>query len=248
MRRLLLPILTLSAAILTACDSAAAPVIPSSDAVLSASPNARAAHLYEVVVTNLTTGQPLSPAVAVTHTRGVSLFGRGQAASDGIRAIAEDGNPAVAAAGLAGIPGVSDVVTTAAPIGIVGSALFPSSLRFEITAAADANFLSFATMLICSNDGFAGLDAVRLPHGAATETAYAAAYDAGTEANDEASGSIVPPCFGIGPVVMANAGGGGRVAEQDVIRMHPGIVGGAALSSPHAWSGAIARVTIRRLK
>ena len=50
-------------------------------------------------------------------------------------------------------------------------------------------------MLICTNDGFTGVDGLRLP-GAVGQTVVAntAAYDAGTEANTEDFGDIVPPC------------------------------------------------------
>ncbi|WP_026850966.1 spondin domain-containing protein [Gemmatimonas phototrophica] len=240
-------LLALSAILLAACESTTS-VAPVSEPVLAASPNAAATHRYEVTVTNLTTGQPLSPAVAVTHTRDFRLFSAGTAASLGIQAIAEDGNPGVSAAELQGRAGVFQVVTTGAPIGRIGGMPFPSTLRFEIEAAANANYFSFATMLICTNDGFGGVNAIRLPHGATTTMVYAAAYDSGTEVNDEKAGSIVPPCFGIGPVVLAG-GGGNRTAEGGVVRMHPGVAGGIGdLTAAHAWTGPVASVSIRRIR
>ncbi len=248
MSRPALALLALSTILLAACESTVAPLAPAGDAAFSASPNAAATHRYEVTITNLTSGQPLSPAVAVTHTSAVSLFDAGTAASPGIQAIAENGDPSVAASALQGVPGVFQVVTTSAPVGRMGMSPFPSELQFEISAAANANYLSLATMLICTNDGFAGLNSIRLPHGVKPTTVYLAAYDAGTEANDELAASIVPPCFGIGPVALPGAGGGARTPEQGVVRMHPGISGVGDLTAAHAWQGAVARVTIRRVR
>ncbi len=247
MSRTTTSLLALTTMILAACESTT-PLAPAGDAALAATPNAAATHRYEVTISNLTTGQPLSPAVAVTHTRDFQLFSNGQAASAGIQAIAENGDPGVSAAELQGQAGVFQVVTTSAPVGRVGGIPFPSTLRFEISAAANANYFSLATMLICTNDGFGGVNAIRLPHGSTTTMAYAAAYDAGTEANDEASASIVPPCFGIGPVALPGGGGGSRTAESDVVRMHPGIMSIGALTAAHAWNGPVASISIRRLR
>jgi len=63
-------------------------------------PDAPGQKRYRVTIENLTTGQPFSPGVAMTHTQAASLFQVGSAASAGIRAIAEDGDPAVAVAAL----------------------------------------------------------------------------------------------------------------------------------------------------
>lgn len=202
---------------------------------------------YDVTITNLTTGQPLSPGVLVTHAKNLSLFQIGAAASEGIRLIAENGNPTTAAAEMGGLFGVAEVSTTSAPVGVVGGGPFPSSLTVRIGARGNANRLSVAVMLICTNDGFTGLDGVRLPGGFQAETWYTQAYDAGTEVNTEADGDIVPPCFGL--TSSPGTGGGGRTAEGGVITMHPGIAGGAALvPATHGWSGPIARITVQRVK
>jgi hypothetical protein len=102
-------------------------------------------------------------------------------------------------------------------------------------------------MLICTNDGFAGLDGVRLPGGHGEAVYYAAGYDAGTEVNTEVASSIVPPCFGIGPV-QGPVGGGDRTAENGTIHHHDGIRGDADLTSAHAWEGPVARITVQRIK
>jgi len=202
---------------------------------------------YRVTIENLLTGQPLSPGVLVTHTKKANLFRVGELATEGIRLIAEDGDPSVAVAELTGQPGVYNVVPTSAPIHRVGGP-GPTSLTVEIMARANANRLSLATMLICTNDGFTGLDGVKLPGGFMPDVYLSAGYDAGTEANDELSTSIVDPCGVIGPVPMA-ADGNSRTATSGVITHHPGIQGGASLSTAqHGWQDPVARITIQRIK
>jgi hypothetical protein len=249
MRHQFLAVLAILA--VTACAEQGGPVAPADVAhsledAPSASLGSPAGHRYKVTIENLTTGQPLSPGVVVTHTNRVSLFAAGTVASNGIREIAENGDPSVAFAELSGVAGVRGLLTTEVPVGRVGGQPFASSLSFEIDAPANARRLSLALMLICTNDGFAGLDAVRLPRGDKAAVFYARAYDAGTEVNDERASSIVPPCFGIGPV-GGLTGGVGRTAEIGTVAMHPGIRGMADLTAAHAWNGAVARVTVRRL-
>jgi hypothetical protein len=103
-------------------------------------------------------------------------------------------------------------------------------------------------MLICTNDGFTGLDGVALPGGFQPATYHSAGYDAGTEANDERSASIVDPCFVIGPTT-GPADGNGRTATNGNITHHPGIQGGAGLDpDAHGWEDAVARITIQRVR
>ena len=68
-------------------------------------------------------------------------------------------------------------------------------MTFDIDGGPGAKWLSYASMLICTNDGFTGADGLRLPKrvgAAVSATSYA--YDAGTEINTEYFGDIVPPC------------------------------------------------------
>jgi len=205
----------------------------------------RAMHEYEVTITNLTTGQPLSPGVVFTHTRRFG-FTYEKEASEGLRLIAENGDPSVAQAQLSANRGVADVVATSAPIHRVGGP-GPSSLTTMISAKADARYLSLAVMLICTNDGFAGLDGVQLPRGFDARTYDAYGYDAGTEVNDEAWESIVDACPAIGPAT-GPADGNARTAEGGVVMRHPGIMGVGDLDPAlHGWEGPVARVTVRRI-
>src|SRR2546425_772156 len=122
-----------------------------------------------------------------------------------------------------GRAGVFQVVDVNAPTGRVGGSL-PTSRTFRIEAAANANRISLAVMLICTNDGFTGLDGVALPGGFKPLTYYTAGYDAGTEANDELSTIIVDACFAIGPTTRP-PDGNARTPTIGVIEHHPGIQG-----------------------
>ena len=242
--------LALATITLSACDrQTPAPSAP--DLTASLARETANVHRYRVTITNLTTGQPMSPGVLATHTKEASLFAIGAPASNGIRQIAESGSPAYAVGALNGADGVYQVISTGAPIGrnVSPTDGFPNSRTVEIDAAANANFLSLAVMLICTNDGFTGFDSVRLPGGFNPMVVDTYAYDAGTEVNDEKAGSIVPPCFGIGPV-KGLIGGAGHVGENGVIAMHPGIQGNVVggLTVAHRWSDPVARVEIQRLK
>ena len=220
------------------------PIAPNA-ADAAAAVNSAGGYDYDVTITNLTTGQPLSPAILVTHGPRVSLFNIGGVASAGIQAIAESGDPSVAYGMLNGAPGVYDVVATGAPVHRIGGP-GPNVLTARISGDVERRLISVATMLICTNDGFTGARNIPLPMDNSPVTVYAQAYDAGTERNTESDGDIVPPCFGIGPTT--GGGGGGRVAEQLRVRMHPGIDGARALSAPlNGWMGPVAMITIQRV-
>ena len=155
---------------------------------------------YEVTITNLTAGQPFTPPVLLTHNNKTGIFALGEAASPEIQAIAENGNNGPLVTLLAVDMQVHEVVTGSAPIvpahdpGVTG---FASSATFTIMASGKSKFLSFASMLICTNDGFTGLNTIKLPKKKQPVTFYSVAYDARTETNTEDFVDIVPPCQGL---------------------------------------------------
>lgn len=203
---------------------------------------------YEVTITNLAVSQPISPPVVVTHERGVHFWQRNRAASAGIVAIAEDGDPSVAVAELEGAPGVTDVVNVGQPLTRSGTVfdVFTDTVTIEIDAH-HSDRLSLAGMLICTNDGFAGLDSVPVPNNGDSHRFFARAYDAGSEVNTERSEDIVDPCSALGPVALAGDPNGNENAAVDadgVIRNHRGIVGESDLLIAHNWRPRVLEVTI----
>jgi hypothetical protein len=209
---------------------------------------------YRVTLTDLTQGQPFSPPVAATHRASLHMFRVGRLATDELAAIAQDGNEAP----MFNLFDGSDQVTQAVDVGhpltasgtVVGS--FTDTATFEIDGAPGDRF-SLATMLICTNDGFLGLDAVKLPrHG--SEAFSLNGYDAGREQNTEASSDIVDPCSALNPShPLAGDPNGNNDASvattpPEPIHHHPGIQGGADLSpSFHGWTDPVATVTITRI-
>jgi glucose/arabinose dehydrogenase len=201
---------------------------------------------YEVTIENLTRSQPFSPGVIVTHAPAVTVFRPGLKASEGIRRIAEDGDPSAAVGELTAAAGVTAVVNTAEPIHRIGGP-GPTSRTYTIEART-GDRLSFAVMAICTNDGFTGLHGIVLPSGSSARSYQTVTYDAGTEANDELFSHIVDPCGAIGPV-SAPPDGNARVPANDVIGYHRHIrnVGDLA-SARHNWIEPTARVTVRRVR
>lgn len=211
---------------------------------------------YEVTVENLTDGQPFSPPVLATHRPATDLFEVGEPASTGIQQIAENGNNAPLLAALADDKHVMGVTEGGAPLvpeSNPGGTPFGPADTYTITAERGAKFFSAAWMLICTNDGFSGLDTVRLPKKVGdTVTVMTNSYDAGTEVNTEDFADLVPPCQGLIGVTSDDPGTGmtnPALAEGGVIQMHPGIAGGDDLDpAVHGWADPVARVTITRVE
>jgi Spondin_N len=226
-------------------------------AALAAAPTAEAkrADTFEVTFTDLTSGQPLTPAVAATHRGGDELFRVGDAASFGLKEIAENGNNAPMLSRLASERDVSDFLEAPGgplvPAGSPGDAMFGQSTTFTITADRGARRLSLASMLICTNDGFTGVNSLTLPSKVGESvTVETMAYDAGTEANTEDFADMVPPCQALIGVSTGEPGTGQSdpaLAQNDVIRHHPGITGRRDLvPAVHGWdvNAPVARITV----
>jgi hypothetical protein len=205
---------------------------------------------YKVTIKNLTKGQPLTPPAVATHREGTDIFAVGQTASSELKEVAENGNLDPLVKALTNNMEVSDVLVAVA--GEPPPLLPGKSITFMIEAGDGAQFLSFVSMLICTNDGFTGLDSLRLPEemdGGITVTT--AGYDAGTEINSEDFADLVPPCpalTGVESMVEGSGESKPALAEGDVIRLHPGIQGGHDLAPMvHGWTDPVAEVVVERV-
>lgn len=196
---------------------------------------------YTVTVTNLTGAQYLTPPNFAAHSRRVDVFQLGRPASNGVQQVAENGAVPVLAAELAAAIdgaglGVSGVGADA-PIGPGQSATF--------SFTTDERRFSLVAMLVCTNDGFAGLDARALPrHDGQTRHYRVRAYDAGTEINTELRQDLVPA-----PFCGEGAGSGESnpaLAENGVVRRHRTLRGVGDLDPALDWRGPVAEVTITR--
>ncbi len=195
---------------------------------------------YNVTIENLTDSQPFTPPVIVAHSTGFDVFETGEAASAELSALAENGNNDPLVGVVSGASAVSAYVTGDGPI-------MPGASATLTIQAPSGNYLSAAFMLICTNDGFSGLDSLMLPASGST-TVDAMAYDAGSETNTEDFADMVPPCQDIIGVSSDDAGTGmsdPSTAEGGVVSAHAGIQGGTDLTvADHGWSDPVVRITV----
>ena len=204
---------------------------------------------YEVTVTNLTQGQPLTPAVVVTHTSGFSpLFIAGEPASPELIAIAEDADVEPMVQVLSKDSNVRDVVVLQGtaplptpPEGPGGFAIRPGeSASVVVKFGGRAKFVSLVGMLANTNDAFYALNGVAGPSREAI-TYYEIAWDSGSEENNEDC-QFVP-----GPFCKHFFARATQEAEGFVY-VHSGIHGvGNLVPALHDWHNPVARITIRRL-
>ncbi len=190
---------------------------------------------YDVTVTNLTNGQPVSPPAVVLHSEG-TLWEVGAVASVELERIAEQGDSAdflmlgdASAGGVGPItPGDSQTISV------------------SINDITDAN-LTIAAMLGNTNDAFTGINSWSLANleVGATYTTTRPAYDAGTEANTESATTVPGPA----------ANGEGFSPSRDdtgFISMHPGVVSAddglssSALTVEHKFDNPVIRIQITR--
>lgn len=205
--------------------------------------------IYELTIENLTTSQPFSPGVVITNTGAPDpLFTVGGRASPGLRLLAEVGDPSLVATERAGRAGVQQTITLQEPTHrILGPGATSQTMR--VTVSSDhGGVLALAVMLICTNDGFAAVDNVRLPLEFEAVTVDLLAYDAGSEINDERFASIPDACQMLGPTVVP-ADGDLHNQEAVPIAPHAGILGVGDLQPfLYGWRDPVGRVTIKRIQ
>jgi hypothetical protein len=190
---------------------------------------------FQVRLDNLTSsapnsGQPFSRPIFATHNNNVTFWTPNEAASNGVRQIAEEGDnaPFLLDLALAGSD-VSSQFVGGAPV------LPGGSLTFMVTTDAAHPFLSSIWMLGRTNDGFSGnvgFDLFSLaPGGSAVLNLIG--LDAGTEVNNEKAAFL--PALG---------GNGLNEPEFSVIGPHSGIRGDADAPASWNWTGPTSRITI----
>lgn len=202
-------------------------------------PPAAVEYEFMVTTTNLTHAQPMSPIGAALHTSG-QFFKVGEAASEELENLAESGNNS-------GLLGLSVVNASASSEGVLAPG---ASVYLTLTTESlESQKLSIISMMVNTNDGFTGLNSLDVSSMAVGDTMSfrTVAYDAGTEANSEAAGTIPGP---------ADNGEGLNAARDDVnkVAMHPGVVGNddglstSVLNSTHKFDNPLLALTITRTK
>jgi len=190
---------------------------------------------YSVSITNLTSGQPIAPALVAAHEPGMSFFTAGEAPADELAPLAEAGNGNPMADKLRTMPEVSAAVVASSGIG-------PGGHVSVVINAKSGDHLSLGAMLGNTNDAFAALSDVELPKDGRSVVYMAVAYDAGTETNDELCASVPGPACG-GEALSPGDSGEGFVS------VHNGIHGIGDLSAAvYDWRNPVARVVITRVR
>ena len=204
---------------------------------------------YQITVSNLTNGQAFTPPAVILHDGDYHAWHAGMTASIGLEKLAEGGD-------------VSEFLDMAAASSHVSATMASANGPFGpgasetltvMVAQSDKLRLSLATMLANTNDAFTGISEADIGELAVGESmvVMAPAYDAGTEANTEASGTIP------GPADTTVGGGEGYNAATEtgrVVTIHPGIVSmddglsTSILSEAHRWQNPVAKITIERLQ
>lgn len=197
---------------------------------------------YRVTVENLTSGQWFTPPNFALHDQNVDVFSPGRKASPGVLAVAENGDVPTLASELRGA--VDDRGKGVSGVGAANPISPGSTVSFDVTGTEER--LSIVTMIICTNDGFTGLDGRNVPSKIGKTRTYSLrGYDAGTEVNTELRADIVPAPF-------CGTGGGSGVsnpalAEGGRIRHHQGITGVGDLPASFDWDDPVAQVTVTRI-
>ena len=149
---------------------------------------AAAQNTISVQITNISK-QIIAPPVVATHTWKVGIFTPGEAASEELTLLAEDGDGSALVNELMMSAEVLDVAAA-------GGMLMPGeTVVVELEARGKYNRVSAVGMLVTTNDAFFGLDTLFLDPSQAVQRTTAWVFDAGTEYNSESCDYIPgPPC------------------------------------------------------
>lgn len=204
-----------------------------------------------IKIQNLTKGITYTPFLLAAHGTNFRFFEAGTAASPSLRALAEGGATSALASDAQGASGV--VVDDPN-----GGLLAPGASIDNITMdTGTQQYLSIASMLLPSNDAFAGLDSWHIPSEPGTYILNLNAYDAGTENNNEllVSGGGAVGTLGMPASPVAPGSNGTGVADPNPntrVHIHPGVLGdfdtNAGVSDidsrVHRWLNPVVRVTV----
>ena len=198
----------------------------------------------EVKLVNNTGSSYFTPLLLAAHTNTAHLFMTGMPASAALKAMAEGGD-------ISGL--VTELTSDGADIvenPAAGLLAAGANAVATLTTDTTNDSLSIVAMILPTNDGFIGLNNWKVPTEPGIYKVHLHAYDAGTEANDEKTGSIPQP----GPTGADIGTGGTGVAmnAEGFVHIHRGVLGDTDVaggasdldSTKHRWLNPIATAII----
>lgn len=208
---------------------------------------------YSIRIQNLMRGTYIAPILVAAHPLGNKTFELGSPASTSLQRMAEGGDISGLASDMQSVGATLQADPNGGPL-----APGKSVTTTLNTNGAPANTqLTILGMMVPTNDGFIGLNAVTLPKKPGTYQYELNAYDAGTEANDEIRGSGVPGQPGM-PVpaaldsMVGHNGTGEPATAEGFVHIHRGILGDTDPnggpsdldSTLNRWLNPVVRVTV----
>jgi len=194
---------------------------------------------YKVTLTNNTSGQVMAPMAAALHNKIFHVFQEGEMASVGLEHLAEGGAPTALLEELGVNP---DVYDAQAGKNTEDTVIKPGKTATTMLETSESGAcLSVASMLVFTNDGFAGADCVDLDgmEVGDKKTVNLNTYDAGTEQNTETA-ATVPGLKGEGFNATRD--------DSDVVSPHSGIQLIADVKAAMQWSDPSATVVIEKVE
>jgi len=195
---------------------------------------------YMVTVTNLTHGQPLSPAIVVLHAADWSAWQIGTAAGASLETLAEGGDNGGLLAEATAAGAVSAGLDGLLMPGDSASAMIRTTHRSQ-------RRLTVAGMLVVTNDAFSGIASADLSGLARGDsiTWHTHVYDAGTETNSETAATV--------PALGGTGFAAARDDRADTVTGHPGVVTAddglttSDLDETHRFDNPALAITVVRL-
>ena len=222
-------------------------------ALLAASIAPAGAAQFDVEIINLTRGSYFTPLLVAAHTSDASLFTSGEPASASLQAMAEGGD---ISALVADVEGINATVVANPAEGLLAPGQRTSAM-LNTDGAPDNTRLSIVAMILPSNDGFMGLNAIEIPTEPGRYVYSVNAYDSGTEGNDEVVGSGAPgePGYPAPPPVLAASGTNGTgidATAEGFVHIHRNVLGDDNLSggnsdidnTVHRWLNPVVSVVV----
>ena len=214
-----------------------------SDEGISDPANMDQSMIYNVSVVNLAYNQPLAPIFVALHDHEYVAWTEGLAASSALEMMAESGDVASLNSDA---NNSANVQASAVGNGIVGPS-GEDAVMLTVDGDNMPSHITVASMLVNTNDAFVGVQSYALGELSVGDSVVIPGYvwDAGTELNTEAAGTIPGP---------ADSGEGYNAEREsaDRVRIHAGVISAddglvdSVLDSSHRFLGPVAHVVVTR--